>query len=211
MFLATPLPRSCGVYEITNLATGENYIGSSVNVRSRVNQHFGNTCLRRYIGINRFYDDIAKYGSDNFAAAPLEECSPENKIERERYWYERMRPTYNQITPCEQPFKDPVVRAKSNKACNTPQGRLNRLNAHRTESHGRKMRESKRNVMRPCEATLNEFSRQFESISEAGRWLVAEGKAKRQVIAVNHVKAVLDGARCTAYGYEWKEVPKCPD
>lgn len=29
MFLATPLPRSCGVYEITNLVTGENYIGSS--------------------------------------------------------------------------------------------------------------------------------------------------------------------------------------
>lgn len=30
MFLATQLPKSCGVYEITNLVTGENYIGSSV-------------------------------------------------------------------------------------------------------------------------------------------------------------------------------------
>lgn len=70
-----------GIYKITKKDTGKSYIGQSVDVKSRLNQH-------RYKHDNSSPIDlaIAKYGGDAFEYEILEECSKELLEERERYW-----------------------------------------------------------------------------------------------------------------------------
>lgn len=102
-----------GVYIITCLVNGKRYIGSSKNVAARLSTHFGRDA-KRYVN-REFYIDIRKYGIQNFTWSVLETCSPENLIERERYYYNVIHPEYNIVVPCEQHeiFKQPEVKRRS--------------------------------------------------------------------------------------------------
>lgn len=46
----------------------------------------------------------------------------------------------------------------------------------------------------------------FDSISQAGEWLVANNKAKTKATAISNISAVVRGKRNTLGGYEWKIV-----
>ena len=70
---------SCGIYSITNKKTGQKYIGQSIHIEQRFEQHKHNKKPVTYID-----RAINKYGADNFEFKILEKCKPTelNKLEK---------------------------------------------------------------------------------------------------------------------------------
>ena len=81
-----------GVYKITNLVTGDFYIGASNNVARRKSQHFTN---KKSGHTQKFDDDILRYGRDAFSVEVIEECRKEELWEREQYYLQTLQPRYN--------------------------------------------------------------------------------------------------------------------
>lgn len=87
-----------GIYKITNLINGKNYIGQSTNISRRWKDHrniANNDLTNNY----PLYRAIRKYGLNNFQFSVLEECSPEELNKKEIYWidyYNSYKNGYNQ-------------------------------------------------------------------------------------------------------------------
>ena len=109
-----------GIYKIKNKITNEFYIGASVCIRSRYSTHMGRD-VKKYKHTNRFYKEIYEYGKENFELEILEECLRENLLEREQFYYDYLKPTYNMIRPVKCSFTNPEVRKKSHLASQTPE------------------------------------------------------------------------------------------
>ncbi len=87
----------CGIYKITNIETGQCYIGQSVELRNRLRDH-----IKAGLGINssnnKFYSEMKIIGPEKFMYEILEECDRNQLNERERYWidfYESIDFGYN--------------------------------------------------------------------------------------------------------------------
>ena len=82
------------VYKITNTITGDFYIGSSKDVKSRWAHHKipsrWNQCPN-----NPMYIDMQKYGIDKFVFEVLEEVEIDKLKETEQQFIEALKPTYN--------------------------------------------------------------------------------------------------------------------
>ena len=84
----------CGIYKITNTATGDFYIGSSKNVKKRWAEHKYLSIWKKYPN-KQLYKDMIKYGVDKFVFEILEVVE-ENKLkEIEQQFIETLKPTYN--------------------------------------------------------------------------------------------------------------------
>ena len=83
-----------GVYKITNTATGDFYIGSSKNVKSRWANHKSKSTWKKHPN-NPLYLNMQKYGLDKFDFQILEEVEPDSLKEREQWFIELLKPTYN--------------------------------------------------------------------------------------------------------------------
>ena len=81
-----------GIYKITNLITNDCYIGQSRNLKKRINNHH-----QKGIHSKLFEEHISKYGWGNFQVEILEECREEDLLEREAYYIDLLKPTYNTI------------------------------------------------------------------------------------------------------------------
>ena len=82
------------VYKITNTVTGDFYVGSSKNVKSRWTSHKCPSTWNRYPN-NPMYLDMNKYGLDKFSFQILEEVEIEQLKEMEQQFIETLKPTYN--------------------------------------------------------------------------------------------------------------------
>ena len=73
-----------GIYKITNLKTGQCYIGQSVDLRNRLRDH-----IKAGLGIassnNRFYTEMKTNGPEAFMYEVLEECDRAVLNEKERF------------------------------------------------------------------------------------------------------------------------------
>ena len=94
-----------GIYKITNVVTGEFYIGSSKNIKQRWYSHRNPAFHRQHPNL-RLYQDMDKYGLDKFSFEILEETI--DLHEREQYWFDKLKPTYN--------CKDAIPNAHKRKA-----------------------------------------------------------------------------------------------
>lgn len=83
-----------GVYKITNTITGDFYIGSSKNIKSRWACH---KCKSTWDNCpnNPMYQDMQKYGTDKFEFQVIEEVEPGQLKETEQQLIETLKPTYN--------------------------------------------------------------------------------------------------------------------
>ena len=77
--LCSPQENS-GIYKITNLINNKVYIGQSIQLKVRWQQHL--TSKKKYI----LYKAFKKYGIENFSFEIIEYCPPEKLNEREKYW-----------------------------------------------------------------------------------------------------------------------------
>ena len=75
----------CGIYKITNLTTGQAYIGQSVNIKERFRQHI-KAGLSSASATNKLYSAMKQYGVENFTFMILEEVPREKLNEQEAFW-----------------------------------------------------------------------------------------------------------------------------
>ena len=79
-----------GIYVITNMINGNQYVGKAKSVRRRWYQHNnGSKSGNKYL-----YRAIRKYGIDNFTMSIID-CEYSN--DREVYWISELKPKYNMI------------------------------------------------------------------------------------------------------------------
>ena len=83
-----------GVYKITNIITGDFYIGSSKDIEKRWAKHKCLSAHKQHPN-SKLYKSMASYGLDNFTFEIIEKT--DNLKEREQYWIEQLSPTYNSI------------------------------------------------------------------------------------------------------------------
>lgn len=78
-----------GIYKITNLLDGRIYIGASVNILRRLNEH-KNRAFKNYGHDKAFvlYKDIQRLGINSFSFEIQEECSEKELYKREIFWIE---------------------------------------------------------------------------------------------------------------------------
>lgn len=75
-----------GIYKITNIQTKECYIGKSVNVGTRWQNHIKSACGLEGVADSMFQRALKKYGIDQFTFELLEEVPKANLTEREKYY-----------------------------------------------------------------------------------------------------------------------------
>ena len=81
-----------GVYKVTNIITGDFYIGSSKDIKHRWANHKCSSAHKRQPN-SKLYKDMASYGKDKFIFEVIEET--DNLKEREQYYIECLKPSYN--------------------------------------------------------------------------------------------------------------------
>ena len=86
----------CAVYRITNTVTGDFYIGSSKDVKHRWASHKCKYAWNRCPN-NPLYIDMKKYSVENFVFEVLAEVEEDKLKEKEQYFIETLKPTYNQM------------------------------------------------------------------------------------------------------------------
>jgi len=104
---------TCGVYKIVNLLDGKCYVGSTANFSRREYQHRYRLERNKSEHV-RLQNAWNKYGRDAFKFEPIEYCAPDQRIIREQYWIDQLKPAYNMRTIAElntgckhtQAFKD---------------------------------------------------------------------------------------------------------
>ncbi len=83
-----------GVYEIKNNVNNKKYIGSSVNIRGRLNTHAHDLIANRHSS-KELQKDWNLYGEDAFSFNLLKECSSPFLIETEQFFIDNYAPEYN--------------------------------------------------------------------------------------------------------------------
>ena len=76
----------CGIYKITNLITGEHYIGQSKNIDERWKAHCKCGLGIEAPATNVLYNSMQKDKVWNFTFEVLQECKPEELNEKEAFW-----------------------------------------------------------------------------------------------------------------------------
>lgn len=77
----------CGIYKIENLINGKVYIGKSVNIKVRLQNHKSESFNKNSNAYNTaIHRAIRKYGLENFSFEVIEECSRKDLSDREKYW-----------------------------------------------------------------------------------------------------------------------------
>ena len=84
------------VYKLTNTVTGDFYIGTRNNIKKSLANHKYQSV---WIAIpnDQMYQDIQKYGFDNFDFEILAEVEADKLKETEQQFIEKLKPTYNQM------------------------------------------------------------------------------------------------------------------
>ena len=93
----------CGIYLIYCNANGGEYIGSSIDIVNRCNEHL-RYLRNNWYAIDSRYDhkpymqnSFNKYGEDTFQYFVIEECSVESLCDRETFYIHTMRPAFNTV------------------------------------------------------------------------------------------------------------------
>lgn len=73
-----------GIYKITNKQNGKVYIGQSVDIERRWQEHRKRYNIEKYDTL--FYKAIRKYGLENFSFEIIEVCTKEELDDKEIYW-----------------------------------------------------------------------------------------------------------------------------
>lgn len=201
-------PKVSGVYKITNCITGDFYIGSSKSVGNRLSIHFNRD--KRKFKEKPMYRDMIMYGDENFKIELLEECEVDKLIERELYYYETLKPTYNVIKPCENNFLSKELREL---AIIGTKKNHNLKEKYNNEYYKNKFKMIHKNKFKPCVAInieTNDVVKEFICLRDGARW-ISETTNYKSKNKVSKIKEVCDGKRKIAYGFKWEYIQKSND
>lgn len=82
-----------GVIYMFTSPTGKKYVGQTIRLQKRINQHINSSLNENDLGYNyAFHRAIRKYGFDSFKFQILETNIPREKLDdREMYWINEMK------------------------------------------------------------------------------------------------------------------------
>lgn len=84
-----------GIYKIENKINGKVYIGQSMSIETRFNQHKNCSRNKNYQGYDcKFYRALRKYGIENFEFSVVEECSKEELNDKETFYIQKYNSYY---------------------------------------------------------------------------------------------------------------------
>lgn len=90
------MKKRSGIYTITHVASGKQYVGQSASIRDRWLWH--KSSLRRGASANRILQNAwNKYGETAFTFTLIEECAPNDAAlcAREQFWIDKLKPVFN--------------------------------------------------------------------------------------------------------------------
>ena len=93
----------CGIYAATCIPTGKQYIGRSIDIERRWNDHLELLRANKHHSPH-FQHEWNKYGEKAFQWAVLEQCSPDRLTEREQHWIDTLAPQLNVAFQVNKPF-----------------------------------------------------------------------------------------------------------
>lgn len=89
---------SCGIYKITNNINNKIYIGLSVNIETRMYNHYWSAFRPKDAEYDSYLSRaIRKYGKENFSYEIIEECTIIELPIKERYWIAKYNSTDRSI------------------------------------------------------------------------------------------------------------------
>lgn len=98
-----------GIYKFTSKTTGLSYIGQSIKIEDRYNQHL--LKMNDKTENSKWYQALREQGIDNFEFSVLEECNPEELNMREIYWiaeFNSYKNGYNSTPGGQSKFYNPL-------------------------------------------------------------------------------------------------------
>lgn len=107
--------RKTGVYQILNTKNNKCYIGQSLDIQKRLEEHYSmlNSLIYNHHSA-KLQEDWDKYGDEAFVASIVEECPEHLLEEREKYWiafYNSAEDGYNVKTVYNKAIKEEIDRA----------------------------------------------------------------------------------------------------
>lgn len=92
------LPKTSGIYKITNNVNGKCYIGSSVNIQKRCREHIIKLLSKTHPN-NHLQNSFCKYGECSFNFEVLEDVTDKNQLlQKEGYFITTLKADYNLAT-----------------------------------------------------------------------------------------------------------------
>lgn len=163
----------CGIYIIKNDINSKVYIGQSINIHKRIQEHFWkSTCTKDVSYNSALHSAIRKYGKEHFYWEVLEECEASLLDEHEKKYielYDSISPNgYNILSGGQQYRKEP------NKCIDC--GKIIDKNATRCVECNAKFQ---RRVIWPERDELKDLIRN-NSFEELGRRFKVDGNAIRK-------------------------------
>jgi hypothetical protein len=208
---------SMRIYNITNLKTGELYIGAtSKTLDERFESHIMDS-RRSRCKDRPLYHAINKYGIENFSIDLIEQVSSEVSETREKYWIKLLNTSKNGYNHAlggkgrPEYEHDDVLYLYKQKISNVEIARILGCCIDTVRDILKKYN-IKSNNFDYCEAygiPISQYSkdgkllRVFKSSGEASRYL-SENKDADCSTMRSHIREVANGKRNSAYGYVWK-------
>lgn len=208
------------IYCIKNLINGKLYIGKTTKtIESRWKEHVHDSS-RRDMENRPLYRAFNKYGIDNFEISLVEECEISLLSDREIYWISYYKSNVNGYNATY--GGDGKILYDYNKIIEVYNLKKNII--HTANEIGCCV-DTIRNVLvsagikieipivgvcneRKCVAAYDkngEFVKSFNSIAEAGHWVVDNNKAKTYNSGIRgHISDCANGKTKMAYKYSWK-------
>ena len=89
--------QKCGIYKWVNKINGKSYLGSSVNLSSRLSSYLSTNFLSRKTSISKskIYNALLYHGYSHFRLEILEYCDSSDVIEKEQFHIDSINPEYN--------------------------------------------------------------------------------------------------------------------
>lgn len=208
------IPKKSGIYQIRNLVNGKIYVGSSINLRKRMKDHFRDLRNNRHANqhLQKAYN---KYGLDKFIFEVLEYVEKDMLLEREQYYIDTLnvvKEGYNICPIAAHTFRVWTPAQKQNRCgANNPM-----YGKHLSEEHkkriseaekgripwnkGRKMTESERLQVRE----YNGKSKRVQCVETKIIFLSTREAGRQYHITPSHISDCARGGRKTAGGYHWE-------
>ena len=92
--IANNLKKCSGIYVIMNVFNKKMYIGSSGNIYNRLQKHFSLLRHNKHENI-KLQNSFNKHGEKYFSYHVLEFCYDTLLLEKEQYYIDKLKPTYN--------------------------------------------------------------------------------------------------------------------
>lgn len=191
------------IYRILNKINGKSYIGSTISLEKRFQQHINSSKWESCVSYNYpLQRAFRKYGIDNFDFLLIEEISQEKVAEREKYWikyYNTLTNSgwgYNQTIETECALRDPEIHKKqieeSSKKCALVDKNNNILELY--ESLNDAARKNNRtnaasNIKRVCEGEYNTTfnGKIFRYVDNLNNVIIPEIKTKKHKLPIRGV------------------------